>query len=653
MFKRVRDILLALFLPCAVAVVFISEVIVLNKYTEQFGYDNRAALLSVSITTFSILLILFGWTLSNRVTGRHQAAGTFFGMALGLYLISNAAIIIAAFLSNAFWGDTLNYQLALTFLKAPRAAISFLPIQESEKSLLLYSLVGISTVSYILVAALSASSGRLLTKKISHPRWSKLRTIALPIASILLCLSTVVCAVQLNSDLKKVRGEPLTSFVGYISEAKLAQFDNARLAAAIEDKSAAAKYKATPLQNSKNVILILFDALRADHMSVYGYARPTTPFLSKLHSEGKLHKVDMALSTCSESYCGIASVLASRPFHELSDQNFKLHTLLRKVGYQTNFYLAGDHRAWSYLADFYGADVDRMFDYKSLSLNDMHDDQLILNQLDKIDQAQKSKPQFFFFFLMATHFNGTHHSEFEPYQPSTMDAKKIGAVWNELAGNQRSTENLIGAADEIPAEVLTALSNRYDNGVSQADAEIERVFSTLKDKGYLDNSIVVISGDHGDGLGEHGHLGHTRYLFQEDIRVPLLVFGYEAGELKNNRFATHVDIAPTILDLIGATRPIGWRGQSLTSQPIDRITIHQTRRGHDPCYATIEAKQSSLFKFIRCGNSELYFDLRNDPKESNNLIKSGDRTVLTRLKEPVDKRFLAVTNSCKTFECSD
>ena len=131
-------------------------------------------------------------------------------------------------------------------------------------------------------------------------------------------------------------------------------------------------------------------------MGVYGYERPTTPFLSGLFSSKLLHRVEMALSTCSETYCSVASTLASRPFHEISPINFKLHSLLRDVGYRVNFFLSGDHRSWSYLNDFYGSDVDAVYDFLTLRPRDMHDDRNLIAALEDVP-ASTGAPNFFYF----------------------------------------------------------------------------------------------------------------------------------------------------------------------------------------------------------------------------------------------------------------
>src|SRR5262249_26904415 len=105
----------------------------------------------------------------------------------------------------------------------------------------------------------------------------------------------------------------------------------------------------------RNVIFIFVDSLRADHMSVYGYARPTTPFLEKLRDAGRLRQVQLALSTCAESDCGILSTLGSRPFRHLQPENFTLLQLLHDQGYKIYQILSGNHD-WGGLRRGYGTE---------------------------------------------------------------------------------------------------------------------------------------------------------------------------------------------------------------------------------------------------------------------------------------------------------
>ena len=96
----------------------------------------------------------------------------------------------------------------------------------------------------------------------------------------------------------------------------------------------------------------------------------------------------------------------------------------------------------------------------------------------------------------------------------------------------------------------------------QADGIIRQIFDALRAKRYLDDAVVVVTGDHGEGLGER-HWAHGWHLYNEDIRIPMLLYDAPAATYPDLSFAAQVDIAPTILDRLGLPIPASWEGQSL------------------------------------------------------------------------------------------
>src|SRR5262249_16939502 len=111
----------------------------------------------------------------------------------------------------------------------------------------------------------------------------------------------------------------------------------------------------------KNVILVIVDSLRADHTSLYGYGRPTTPFLGNFAGTGRAKVVQLALSTCSETNCGVLSTMTSRPAQHLIPTSFSLANLLHDQGYVVYQILSGNHD-WRGLRQAYGFEQDLYFD---------------------------------------------------------------------------------------------------------------------------------------------------------------------------------------------------------------------------------------------------------------------------------------------------
>src|SRR5437763_44241 len=141
-------------------------------------------------------------------------------------------------------------------------------------------------------------------------------------------------------------------------------------------------------------------ALREDHWQVYGYQRPTTPFLSQLGASGRMRKVENAFSTCSESFCGITSTLSSREFRDISAPTFDVQDALSDEGYQTWFLLSGNHSAWNGLPQFYHANAKTYFDGSQTQRYTMDDDRLVLEGLERVPSASVDQPAFFYVHLM-------------------------------------------------------------------------------------------------------------------------------------------------------------------------------------------------------------------------------------------------------------
>ena len=349
----------------------------------------------------------------------------------------------------------------------------------------------------------------------------------------------------------------------------------------------------------KHVVLIIVDSLRADHMQVYGYQRPTTPFLSSLVRSGSMKRVGAAFSTCSESLCGITSTLSGREFRDISARDFQIQDVLRDQGYQTWFLLSGNHRAWNGLPQFYHANDGTFFDGSQTERYTMDDDRLVLEGLERVPPALPDRPTFFYLHLMSPHYLGVQLPESHVF---TRPDDQVSPGLH-------------------PYKILELLNkpDRYDDKVRQADDIIRQIFDALAAKHYLDEAVVVVTADHGEGLGER-HWAHGWDLYNEDIRIPLLLYDAPATTYRNLTFATQVDVAPTILDRLRLPIPASWDGQSLLAPTVKRFSFHQTYFLPNR-FAVLYRADKALFKYIatpQYGKEELY-DLTHDLGEDHNL----------------------------------
>jgi len=492
--------------------------------------------------------------------------------------------------SNVSWGRNITARLVTAFAPTVWSGREPFPVGP----------IGISTFAVTTLVLLLGLVGWCTRALVEHDVASsparRGRLLAIAAALLVVVAGTVKWGVT-DRDNLLWRDELVASFfrpVGYAFEPTAR-----REAVAERDAVLRASYPRQTLKGPrKHVVLIIVDSLRADRMQVYGYQRPTTPFLSQLVHGGRMKKVEAAFSTCSESFCGITSTLAGREFRDISARTFQLQDVLRDEGYQTWFLLSGNHSAWNGLPNFYHSSDETFFDGSQTERYTMDDDRLVLEGLERVPAASRDQAAFFYIHLMSTHYLGVQLPESHVFT--------------------RPDDEVSPGLE--PYKILEQLNkpDRYDDKVLQVDGFIKQLFEALGAKGYLDEAMVVVTGDHGEGLGER-HWAHGWHLYNEDIRIPLLLYDPDQS-YPDLSFATQVDIAPTIVDRLGLPIPASWEGESLLSPTSKRFTYHQTYFVPNR-FAVLYRDDKALFKFIatpQYGDEELY-DLRKDSGESHNL----------------------------------
>ncbi|HVZ20904.1 MAG TPA: sulfatase, partial [Vicinamibacterales bacterium] len=574
----------------------------------QFGHSPRVVvshLLLIAEWDAALAAVCGLWPALSHRGGRigRRLFLTIFSIAgtLQVFLYALDAV------SNLSWGRNVTAHLVVAFAPTVWSGREPFPIAATGLTTL-----GVGTL--IVIAGIVGWWGRDRGEVGPSMRAGLVPRVAFAAALVALVAATLHHGIA-DRDNLLWKDEVVTSFFrpdGYAFEPTARRY-------AVEERDAVlqASYpRRVPTALRKNVILIIVDSLRADHMQVYGYRRPTTPFLAQLVASGRMLKVENAFSTCSESFCGITSTLTGREFRDISARTFDLQDVLRDEGYRTWFLLSGNHSGWNGLPDFYHADEGTFFDGTHTRKYTMDDDRLVLEGLDRVPAASPSQPAFFYIHLMSTHYLGVRFPESHVFSPP--DAESSGAY--------EPYESLVRHLDT---------PDRYDDKVLQADGMIHQVFDALAAKHYLDDALVVVTGDHGEGLGER-HWAHGWNLYDEDIRIPLLLYDTPAARgarvppsyvgrvapsyvgrvppkadpplYPDLSFATQIDIAPTIVDRLGLPVPASWEGQSLLSPTRTRFTYHQTYFLPNR-FAVVYRDGASLFKFIatpQYGKEELY-----------------------------------------------
>jgi arylsulfatase A-like enzyme len=316
-----------------------------------------------------------------------------------------------------------------------------------------------------------------------------------------------------------------------------------------------------------NIIFIVTDALRADHTGAYDYYRDTTPELDRwIANEGVTFR--QATSSAAWTFPGTATMMTGRlPIRLNANSNNTvlrsscptLAELLRGAGYAT--------------AGFVAAPFSRGSRGFNLGF-DVYDDSLTALPLDSNGQAdqlnalaqqwlatwQGTAPLFLFLYYFDIH---TWYRPPAPYDVR-YDATYEGTLTSEVYKNGETV--VAGTVVPSPRDVehLRAL---YDGEIAYWDARLGEMLSALRDAGILDNAVVVLTSDHGDAFGEHGLWTHGNSVYEEILRVPLLIrySGVIPKGLALDAPAQNMDLAPTLLEWAGVKYSHMMDGASLAS----------------------------------------------------------------------------------------
>ncbi|MCG6118821.1 MAG: sulfatase-like hydrolase/transferase [Aquimonas sp.] len=360
------------------------------------------------------------------------------------------------------------------------------------------------------------------------------------------------------------------------------------------------EYLPSEVFSPRNVILIVGDALRASRMSLFGHDRKTTPFLDAMHDSGNLHLTTRAHSICSESFCGLLGLSTARFVHQIPSTSPNLAQVLRMHGYRVELILGGDHTNFYGLADALGP-YDSFWD-GTMSNGYLNNDRAVLEKAANLP-AFRGTPILMQFHLMSSHALGQRNEPFVSFSP----------VANYYLRHRLPAD---------PGQAQEWSRNFYDNGVLQLDHTVKELLKTLENLGYLQNSIVVITSDHGEMLGEHGIFGHAFTVRQPALDIPLILmrFGFQGEPIATDRLPSQADVAPTILAELDIQPPAGWSGRALQgAETLDFSFFQQA----EEIGLFDHRDEAGIWKFwINMKSQQQYaYRLETDPSEDQNVVQ--------------------------------
>jgi glucan phosphoethanolaminetransferase (alkaline phosphatase superfamily) len=359
--------------------------------------------------------------------------------------------------------------------------------------------------------------------------------------------------------------------------------------------------KIQPKKIDFNVLILVNESLRKDHLNLYGYTRKTSPNISHYFKEAL--RYDKCFSSTAVTHIGLQSIftgaypslkaLALPTLWQYASQ-LNLHT----------FYFGSQMLSWSGGLDSFFLEYDYIDKRYSPITSDRavgHDDSLTVEAFKAhISQAPKE------LFFGVIHFNATHfpylgHEESDVYFPT---------------------------AHTTDTSQKEKLINAYDNAIIDLDDSIGKVMQFLASQKLLKNTIVILVSDHAAAFGEHETFFHTTSMYNEVINVPLLINIPPKVEAKislkslshlrnnQNQYLSNVDVMPTILGLYGYKSSYDLDGLSLLDR-LNREYIFSTTDENDITFTYINTLNENKYLFDNRSFELFRTNLKQDPLEKN------------------------------------
>lgn len=348
-------------------------------------------------------------------------------------------------------------------------------------------------------------------------------------------------------------------------------------------------------KKARNVVLISIDTCRADYLGCYGFGRPTTPNIDAMAAESVLFRNAVAATPLTLPSHSTMLTGTNPPYHgihdnfgyQLDESNITLAEILRQQGYATGGIVA-----------IFILDSDRGmaqgFDYYNDDYEEPNRDELDRGRVAEETSTlackwlSEHKDEPFFLFL---HYYDPHHI-YEPPEP--------------FAGR---------FADDL-----------YAGEICYTDFHIGRVIEKLRDLGIYDSTLIILTGDHGEMLGEHGETTHGYFIYESAIKVPLIIKRpHSSRHLDISDTVGLVDIVPTVCSMAGVEAPSPVHGEDLSAYWRKRAK-KRVRYIYTESMVPMKSDAASLlgvvsgdFKYIQTTRPELY-DTAEDHLETNNLI---------------------------------
>ncbi len=402
-----------------------------------------------------------------------------------------------------------------------------------------------------------------------------------------------------------------------------------------------------------NILLVLVDCLRADRLGCYGYPKVTSPHIDKLSKQGVVFK--NAFSNAPWTRPAVASLFTSlypnqhgaiNSSDALADEVLTLAEILKDRGYDTYFFNGGNPVVGDKFNFCQGFTV-----FESLNRATVLTDQF----LAEISAAKRNR---FFAYL---HYMDLHL----PYHPNKYNGLFTEGVKNPFLMPGYINRRVIrcaAAGDSLSDDDKRYLSALYEGQLRFVDESINKIIAYLKQRKMLDNTVVIITSDHGEEFWDHNNFEHGHSLYNELLHVPLIILGraFKQAEIKTP--VSLIDLFPTILEM--AHIPVRrfkisgkslWRLKGVHRRPIFAMgTLYDTEK-----YCLIKGGMKLIFNsrekkkplIGRQSQDEFeFYNLDTDAVEQRNLESTLPKELFELKKEL--KRFINLSLPLKSKKIS-
>jgi len=372
-----------------------------------------------------------------------------------------------------------------------------------------------------------------------------------------------------------------------------------------------------------NVLIFLFDATNASHLSCYGYSKPTTPVMDSIATNGVLWKNAFAqasytIASTGSLFTGLYPSAFSMKYDQgvLQDSFKTMAEAFREAGYTTALFTANPNASPVF---GYGQGFDLTNGLYGNRKSAWETPVFANEFVDPVNRWLDSVRNHRFFGYV--HFREPH----DPYRPPPEYIRRFGGD-PAFRGHYENFDEILRAPEEERKKIIAA----YDGGLNFADEQLGKILGHLRKLGIDDNTIIVILADHGEAFWEHGNFDHYYTLYDEVIRIPLILRIPGENSLKGTRreeVVGTIDLFPTFCSLFGFSKKnLFFHGRSLlpfltgSTSARDRFLLTRTDK---QTYSI----RSQIFKLIDYSaddprEDELFF-LPADPMEKKNLAMTN------------------------------